>query len=241
MSFITLVFGLNETKKFKINKTKFAKLEVINSSLYVIFDMAMKQKITDLDRDIVILTSGKEFELFVLKDYNFDGFTDIGILVDIGVRDINLFRDYYLFSAKKKRYVKSISNISNLRISRKNRELIGSQKSIESYISTIYKISNQIPYISMKKESFMQSGIERIRIFNKKGILQKSIITPKFTKIKSKKSYFYLTPNGNATKRYIIRNDKIKLLDIDIKNKMIFIKFKGKKIFKRWIKIETIQ
>jgi len=237
---VNMLFGLNQSKEFTIIEGKMAKIEVINSSLYVLFGMATKQKITDLNRNIVIISSGKEFELFILEDYNFDGFIDIAVLVDIGLMGVNIFYDYYLYDQDKKKYIKSISNISNLRVNKENRELISSMKLKNSYLTTVYKIINFTPYLAMKREAFMQNGLEKIQIFDENGILQKKSIIPKYDKVKSEKAYFYKTPNGAKTKRYIIKNDRVKLLDIDMKNKMVFIEFKGKKNFLQWIKLETI-
>ena len=237
---VNMLFGLNQSKEFSIIDGKIAKIEVINSSLYVIFGMTTKQKITDLNRNIVIISSGQEFELFRIEDYNFDGFMDISVLVDIGLMGVNLFYDYYLYYPNQKRYTKSISNISNLRINKQSYELISSLKSKNSYITTVYKIKDSKPYIAMKREAFMQNGLEKIQIFDENKILQKSSIIPKYDKIKTKKAYFYKTPNGVKTKRYIIKDDKVKLLDIDMENKMVFIEFKGKEIFHRWIKLESI-
>jgi len=92
---VNMLFGLNQSKEFSIIDGKIAKIEVINSSLYVIFGMTTKQKITDLNRNIVIISSGQEFELFRIEDYNFDGFMDISVLVDIGLMGVNLFYDYF--------------------------------------------------------------------------------------------------------------------------------------------------
>ena len=241
MVVVSLLFGLNEKKEFNLTEDRAVKIEVINSSLYVIFGIAFKQKVTDLNRNIVILSKGKEFELFEIEDYNFDGYNDIGVLVDIGLMGVYLYRDYYLYSPKEKRYIKSISNVSNLKIDTKNGELVSSLKSNNSYITSTYKLIDNTPYIAMVRESFMQSGLERVSIFDEVGVMKKSYIIPKYDTIKSKKSYFYITPNGEKTDRYIIKGDKIELLDIDIKNRMIFIEFRGKEVFRRWIKLETIE
>ncbi len=93
-------------------------------------------------------------ESISFKDFNFDGYTDIGVTVGIGYGGVNIFKDYYFYSPKEAKFHKYMKNICNLEIQENTRILASHMKSGLGYEHTYYQISEEAkPFLFLPDKS----------------------------------------------------------------------------------------
>ncbi len=239
-------------------------LNTINADLHKEFNLTEGQKASiDIDSKSITVTIGKdrielekssEFEdmeslesmsntayesVITINDYNFDGYNDIGILTGVGYGGVNIFRDYHFYDPKNNVYHRYLEEVSNLAI--KGTTLISDMRSGMSHYATQYKIKDKKPYKSLEKEEF--GFADYVMEFDDKGKVIKSYYIPSHLKIVTEKAYFYSAASEDKkTKGYVVKGDKVKILDIGIITfPWIEIEYQGTKgAYTRWIKMENI-
>ena len=236
-------------------------LNTLNADLHKEFDLTKGQKASiDIDSKSITVTIGKdrielkkpsEFEdmeslsnsiyesLITIDDYNFDGYSDIGILTGVGYGGVNIFRDYHFYDPKNNVYHKYLEEVSNLEI--KGTILIGDVRSGLSHYEIQYKVKDKKPYKSLEKEEF--GFADYVMEFDDKGKVIKSYYVPTHLKIVTKKAYFYSeSSEDKKTKSYVVKGDKVKIVEIGIATfPWIKIEYQGTKgAYKGWIKLENV-
>lgn len=239
-------------------------LNILNADLHKEFDLTKGQKASiTMDSKSIIVTIGKdrielekssEFEdmesiesmsntahesVIIIDDYNFDGYSDIGILTGIGYGGVNVFRDYHFYDPKNSLYHRYLEEVSNLGI--KGTTLISDVRSGFSHYGIQYKIKDKKPYKSLEKEEF--GFADHVTKFDDKGKVIKSYYIPSHLEIVTEKAYFYSEASEDKkTKRYAVKGDKVKIVEIGIATfPWIKIEFQGTKgAYERWIKLENV-
>jgi len=174
-------------------------------------------------------------EDITFADLNFDGYTDIGVLVGIGYGGVNTCRDYFFYVPRTKQYIRQIDMACNLEIySSKNRLLATAAKDGPSQESDIYKID------SMGKAH---------RIINSTGYWpqnEEGDMIYRYTsdaRVKVPKAYFYAKPGRQRSNVYIIKGDKVSLLDLVKKRGEVWVKvaYKStKKTYRQWVRFSDL-
>ncbi len=141
----------------------------------------------------------------VFNDFNFDGYTDIGVTVDIGYMGVNVFRDYYFYDAKKQSYYKYLQNVSNLEIEEPERILSSYMKSGMDGFVGYYRIDDRgRPYLFLKGNSTWQINEDMKMVYQTKGMT-----------VNVDRAYFYNFFDAEKLEGYLIKGDKVEFLKID--------------------------
>ena len=168
-------------------------------------------------------------------DLNFDGYTDIGVLVGIGYGGVNVCRDYFFYAPRTKRYVRQIDIACNLDIySRKNRLLATMAKDGPSQESDIYWIDPMgAAHHIIKSTGHWPQNEEGDMIFRYTSDAH----------VKVPKTYFYAKPGGKRSKVYIIKGDRVSLLGLTVVQGETWVKvaYKStKKTYRQWVRFSDL-
>jgi hypothetical protein len=150
---------------------------------------------------------------------------------------VNSYKDYYLFRPESGRFVLAGKGINYLQ--KKGKKLVSYTKDgvftyEEYYIIKawrLYKIKSVVDFGIVKKTLLYQ------------GEMVKILFTPNYLYIKSSKAYFYDKPDKKSrSKVYIIRGDKVKILDIKPLYGWLKVEYPSKKkVFRKWIRLESVE
>ena len=169
-------------------------------------------------------------ENVVFGDINFDGYTDIGVLMSIGYGGVNTFRDYYLYHPRKGQYIKGIHRASNLKISsQKYRLLTALMKSGPSYDRDMYRVGDKGEVLKILSEEGHWSE-------KKNGMIY--AYTSK-ANVALQKVYFYTAPGIPKGKVYVIKNDRVAVEALSEHKGELWVKvaYKGKKkTYRGWVR-----
>ena len=178
-----------------------------------------------------------EKDLITIGDYNFDGYNDIGIVHSVGYMGVNIFADYHFYDPKNRSYKRYLESVSNLKIDGKS--LLSRMRSGPYHYWSIYKIKNKKPYKEAEAQ-IIGEIFDAITKFNSQGKVVKSYYEPTHLTITAKRAYLYSQADEDSkTKAYIIKGDKVKILDYGSASAMVRVEYKGKKKrYERWIKLE---
>ena len=236
---------LNIHKKFKLSKTPSATIDIKEKKILVTIDgNSFKLKDAPLLEEIKETVSivGKE-SIIVIDDYNFDGYNDIGIANAVGYGGVNIFRNYYFYEPKDKSFHNYLKDVGTLEIEGKT--LSSTVKSGPFYYQVQYEIIDNKPYKKLEKKLLFDIlGISDIvQQFDTKGKVIKNYFDPEYLTILSEKAYFYNKPkDSEKTKVYVIKGDKVKVIDTEESYSWVKIEYKSKKrVYKKWIKVDAIQ
>jgi len=170
----------------------------------------------------------------IFKDFNFDGYTDIAITFSLGDMGYNGCYDYYFYDLKDKKFHKSIAHISNLEIVKKEHILRAYWKDGLAYFYKYYQIDTEgKPFLFLRaKNHISEKGLS--------SIVYESLAV----KVKVKRTYFYDECDGDRLNRYLIKGDRVQVLDMEstIDGKYcIKVSYQGKKkIYRGLIKLSDL-
>jgi len=216
----------------------------------VVMDIAQQKIVVEIDGGKNVLaqfTEESEDELrdfktflpslhnIVFADYNFDGYTDIAILMEIGNSGVNEFRDYYFYDPVTQKYVLQIAKACNLEIvSKKSRMLEASMKSGLSYDKEIYMINK-------RGEAFLALRAVGKWPENEEGDMVFTYVSN--VKVKVNRAYFYAKPGMKRSKVYVVKGDSVNVLDLMMHKGKMWVKvaYKGKsKTYSGWVKFTDL-
>ncbi len=215
-------FGFSFTQKFDVSKSIEATLQATDSGTFFVSVNGKKKKLSKMD-----VENFKEFSknaLFLINDFNGDGYKDFAIPSRDAYPGVNSKKDYYLFDPKTKSFKLSGKNIGYLK--REGKNLIAYEKDGPF----IYEIYYTIKDGKLKKQkSVVDFGIVK-RVKEAKRVY----FLPEYLTIKSKRAYFYNTPDEKSkTKIYVIKGDRVKVLDIKPFRGFLKIEYPSKKKYLR--------
>ena len=242
-----LIFGLllntlnaDLHKEFDLTKGQKASIDIDSKSITVTIrkDRIGLEKPSEFE-DIESLSNFTHESLITIGDYNFDGYSDIGILTGVGYGGVNIFRDYHFYDPRNNVYHRYLEEVSNLAI--EGTTLISDVRSGLSHYETQYKIKDKKPYKSLEKEEFVVA--DYVMEFDDKGKVIKSYYVPSHLRIVTKKAYLYSEASEDKrTKSYVVKGDKVKIVEIGIITfPWIKIEYQGTKgAYNGWIKVENV-
>ena len=235
----SLIFG-GVVKNFNVNSKTVATLKANNGVVEVVVN-GKKQLLKKMNKNTFnnLLSMGSS-ALFEIKDFNFDGNKDIAVSSgSVGYGGVNNYKDYYFYSPIRKSYYLAGKNINSLQVVGK--KLVSYTKDGPFTYENSYGIKNGKLY---KKLSSVDFGIlKRITLFNSSGKKLRDYFEPSTLTITAKKAYFYNLPKESAKSRvYVIKGDKVRVLDYKPFDRWIKIEYKSpKKIFRSWIKQDSVE
>lgn len=174
-------------------------------------------------------------ESVTFADLNFDGYTDIGVLVGIGYGGVNEYRDYFFYVPGTKRYTRQITYASNLTVlDRKSRLLTTQARNGLNQGWDIYRIDSR-------------GGAHRIiSILGYWPDSGEGDMLYRYTsdaRVKVPRAYFYAKPGHRRSRTYIIKGDKVSLLDLVIEGGKAWVKvaYKStKKTYRQWMRFSDL-
>jgi len=194
-----------------------------------------RMELPDISKDMMDYKASRPERIF-FEDVNFDGYTDIGVIVGISYGEINVFADYYFYESKKVQFHKYLSNVSNLIRVGDTKILHAPMKSGSGYEHEFYQISEEGRPFLFLRASTSWSGKYKDDM--------KTVYYAKSVKVKRERAYFYDNWDGKKLKIYLVQGDKIsKILGKESINGQTWIKvlYRGKnKIIREWVKMSDL-
>lgn len=179
MSMLSVIL-FSKVIEFDLGMGKKANLEVADRDVFV--NITTKIKLKDLP-NFRELEPNKNIETFLIKDYNFDGYSDIAVLSSYGMA--NIIRDLYIYNSDTKEYKKVLKDTSNLQIDKDNRQLSTNNRvSASQYNKKYYKISEDFKIYKFWDEKRVVDKVN-IDIYNKDGKIKKSFSKKNISQISS--------------------------------------------------------
>jgi hypothetical protein len=198
----------------------------------------------------------------LLDDFNFDGFTDIGIPTGIGYGGVNYFYDFYTFDRLSQTF-KLMPNPNgdewcNPQLESKSKTIFTSCKSGPMWYGANYRFFRAKPYLYQSGEmAFLEGGFDdknldnllwkvitynhNKQVLNSRCYEYETMQTP-IRRISQAKVFLYHHPRESAiSKSYIIKNDLISILDVKVSDSGQWLKiaYHSRKLgwIKRWIRL----
>jgi|GEM_PF-4799359 len=231
---------IGENRTFNINDTTQATITLKNGAFFVTVGNT-EQSLGKIDKAQLRMHQKLGVgALYEIKDFNFDGNADIALSSgSIGYGGVNDYKNYYFYNPRTHRFELAGKEINRLQI--EGKELLSYTKDGPFTYQERYGIAAGKLY--KKSETLDVGFLTRTVRFNPEGKVRKTDFTPDTLTITAPKAYFYTQPNeGSKTKGYVIKGDKVKVLDYKPFEGWLFIAYKSsKKLFKRWIRQEDVE
>jgi len=251
---------MNETKfdwakpqSFKISITKD---KILNLSFS---DNLFKVAVSKQKLQILIDNTKPDNDFFGkglvrVGDLNFDGYNDLAIDTGNGYGGVNIFSRVFFWQPSngqpnEGQFSQGL-DLSNFALDIAKKELTSEYKSGPFHYQNSYKFDAQGPY--KYKELISPGPVEIVSFFSRAGKRIKRVLvdpnrqnqevyTPATLSI-AKKTYLYSKPIVDAkTKAYLIKGDKVKMLDVsEYPYQWYKVRYKGKKTLVRWIKTNSV-
>jgi hypothetical protein len=195
--------------------------------------------------------------LLLQSDFNFDGLGDVAVLDGIGYGGVNLFYRLYTWNKAVGKFKEFKETISNPMLDAKAKTINTSQRSGPRWYSKDYRIFNGKPYLWQDGVMVGSEGdLYFVKTYDSAGKMLKKVVVeaaatpvnettvPAIRKIAAGKAVLYAKPDAKAkTKMYVIKGDKVTLLDYaenDDGSEWFLVRFKGKKTVEQWVKADVI-
>ena len=177
-----------------------------------------------------------DIKTVIFNDYNFDGYNDIGILMGIGNSGENAYRDYYFYNPATKTYRLQIQHACNLDIFSKQESMLRSvERSGTSYYRSFYRID------AYGKALLVLQGVGEWSHNEEEGLVY--TYRPSVT-VGVKRAYFYAQPGKRRTKVYIVKKDRVTVLDVALAtNQSVWVKvaYRAKaRTYRGWVKAREL-
>jgi hypothetical protein len=202
-------------------------------------------------------TVGIAPESLLQSDFNFDGLGDVAVLDGIGYGGVNLFYRLYTWDKAAGKFKEFKETISNPLLDAKAKTINTSQRSGPRWYSKDYRIFNGKPYLWQDGAMVGSEGdLYFVKTYDSAGKMLKKVVVdeaatpinektvPAMRKIAADKAVLYAKPDVKAqTKMYVIKGDKVALLDYaenDDGSEWFLIRFNGKKTVEQWVKADVI-
>lgn len=237
---VTHSFVFDGAQSFSFNLNKTQKAEITNNHGVLRVNLAQKtQELTKVD-------SAYENSLQILiDDFNFDGFNDIAVATSVGYMGVNVFYDLYLYRDSKMAFEKSLTEVCNVEVDLGKQLLKSGMKSGPHYIVRLYRVSSGNLYLDEETEDKM-GGVYRSTRYSSDGKSLGSSIkdeqgNPASVAILSDRAKLYDKPDdASVTKMYLIKGDKVLLLDSALDGSWFLIQFNGKTVIRKWLKADDL-
>lgn len=191
--------------------------------------------------------------LLLQADFNFDGYGDVAVLEGVGYGGVNLFYRLHLWNKAQSKFQEYKEPISNPTLTPETKTLSTAQRSGPRWYSTDYRFNKGKPYMWSEGAMVGTDGdLYFVKIYDSAGKVLKKVIadtqdssdvtakTPAaIRKITVDKAVLYDKPDAKTkTKMYLIKGDKVTLLDHregDDGVEWFLVRFDGKKRVEKWV------
>jgi hypothetical protein len=181
-------------------------------------------------------------------DFNFDGYQDIALFEGSGYGGVNQFYRLMLWDKSKGEFKPFQTSVGLPSLNTKKQTLVSAQRSGPRWYSSVFHFKDG-KLVQRDEEAMIDGELSKVEIYDGKDKLLKTLITDKddYTldtptatrNIRLEKAWLYNKPDFDSkTKMYVIKGDKVELLDF--KNEMFLMKYKGKKTITKWIESEAV-
>ncbi len=162
--------------------------------------------------------------------FNFDGYTDIAITFSVWQTGNNSCYDYYFYEPKDKKFYKDITHVCNLEVSKKEHVLYAYIKDDLEYSQINEKGK---PYLFLRGKNHVTEEELFPVIYHTSEVRDKV-----------ERAYFYDMWDGKRQKSYLVKGDKVKVLDeVNTREGIWWVKvsYQGKKkIYEYWLKLSDL-
>ena len=167
-------------------------------------------------------------------DFNFDGYTDIAITFSVWQTGNNSCYDYYFYEPKDEKFYKSIAHVCNLEVSKKEHLLHAHIKDSLEYFHKYYQINEKgKPYLFLRGKNHVTEEDLSPVVYHSSEV-----------RVKVERAYFYDMWDGKRLKSYLVKGDKVKVLDAVSTHEgawWIKVSYQGeKKIYEHWLKLSDL-
>lgn len=184
-----------------------------------------------------LLIDKKTYKNLDFGDYNFDGYSDIGIKVTKeGSEELNDCFDYYVYNPMIDSFRQYLKRACNIQLHRQVKIIIEHKKLPDnSFAHAYYHIGdNGIPKKILTGISF-PLNMEQTNFHTKWHA--------KMVTIKSERAYFYDVWNGKKTNSYLVKGDSVSISSIESFDEVFWVKaiYQDKqKRLENWIKFDDL-
>jgi hypothetical protein len=198
----------------------------------------------------------------LLDDFNFDGFTDIGIPTGIGYGGVNYFYEFYTFEHSSKTFKIMLNpdgnEWCNPQLEAKTKTIFTSCKSGPMWYGANYRFYRAQPYLYQSGEMAFLEGFgddkdndnllwkvvsynHNKQVLTSRCFEYETMQTP-VRRIPKAKVFLYKQPRESAmTKNYIVQNDVISILELKDSDsgQWLYIVYHSRKLgwIKGWIRL----
>jgi hypothetical protein len=210
---------------------------------------------------------GEEAERFgvaQVADFNFDGKLDVGILDGVGYGGVNMFYRLNLWDKASGKFQEYAEPISNPVLDKDKKVLTSAQRSGPKWYTTKYQLNDKgalYPAVDWEMLSANEGAWEYLTFKNPQGkVIGHKIVSsgeedgradadlPDATAIiQVDKAWLYEKADSPApTKMYVIKGDKVTLLDWkplgddSYGDGRFLMRYKGRKVIEKWIDGNTL-
>ena len=199
-----------------------------------------------------------QFPVAQVGDFNFDGALDVGIQDGIGYNGVNMFYRVYLWdNGKLKEFGEPISNPD---LNAQKQTVTSSQRSGPAWYTTVFQAQQGklYPAIDVSMIPVGETVLEYAVFKDSNGKITGQKVVGEATgdtatdyttapsataEIQIDKAYLYDKPKASAkTKMYVIKGDKVTLLDWQAKSTdaalgegWFLVRYEGKKVIEKWL------
>jgi hypothetical protein len=193
---------------------------------------------------------------FSVDDINFDGIDDIAVVSMKAYGGVNIY--YHLFLSENGQYVESDIELSNYELH--GNVVLSEYKSGPRHFTDVYKVNKKHKLVHITSyEKYREDdlcfvselNLKELNVKKSNGVISCATLVEEhkvkalFAKVIKKKAMLYNNINDEKSNgMYVIKGDKVELIDGKAEADMVLVRFRGKRVVTKYIlrsEIEVVE